>query len=1213
METKELMSERLQFTIIHITERRKFKITVKMEDVPNIRVQMLKKSIYQATGIPIECQALYLNKQLLSDKMTGSELKLSTETVFILHTSSPTYDEQLATKTQHQDNLISAFVHEDEKSRNKSGNSSRSGSRNRSRSQSRSRSKASRTNRRDTFGTPLFETEPKSSSTLIIAPDNAIENTFSPHIINTQFASRDSTLWSKERRKSAQSISVFDIQPVTNLSPAVSTKDCKKFSSKAHQKNTSRSNTQGNDILNTSVRNIVAKAEGRSSSQKKVYRTSPARSLTKLSYSDTPISYPRIQSAKSTNKKDQERKAKSPQQHGIETVSLDEYPSTRCPEPYSGDEYCSVTDSPPLIPTINSYTKTKVLTTSRISLTDLNENDRSYPSIQPEFPTKTTELTVPQRYTGTKRSYQSTLNISDAADMYKEDTVEHHAVAQNIESNNGEIDNVNENSENTIENIDEFPSFTEDDVELLRQMTGGLQSNNEIIVDALAHDATSTEYTMKHQLLSEQPRREEELALVSELQEQVTLIKQEMATIKRTIASTPTRNLLTNEQVSSVHILQGSRKESEQRQEASVEDWDLFKNKYDRELAALKQEVEQLRNARDSTNMPGIDGLQAAHVKLPNTTATQEPLLSSESYYPTNKVTKEPIEALTTDESINSDVYNTSRRLSNVTPISTSALTIIRNRQSDGPQRPPSAKILGITKSYQNSSLLAIQTIKQQIEAERTELTSILQNLEIYSLMDTFFDIDIEIANIEHDNMLQALEESKASLADIQTQLSYALSKTPTFTPDVRKSAELSLDYGMFQREHARLQTLMLLENKQRKILHNTLEEMKGSIRVIVRMRPMLQHEKEELKTSKFKSFNHRSAFIFKDEHTLQLKLPYGIASQENYTFDFYKVLDETKTQEDVFHDMSHLLKSVIDGYNVCVLAYGCTGSGKTFTLIGDDSETAIAESVIMSIQKEPEEKNPYERLGLLPRSIVELFNLIEADTSQSQQYEVKCAMIELYLDNILDLLHTEDDNKSQLPSFNSDKLAVRQTAKGETYIQNLSYKSVANAEELVGYLGYGLERRHIAATKLNSLSSRSHTVFLIEITSHREMAKGIRTARSVLTFADLAGSENVTKSHSNGLRLKEAQHINTSLCALGDVIAALSRKKVASYVPYRNNKLTMILQQSLGNNSKTLLFANISPLPNLLYETLSTLSFAGRVKNVKNVAVKNLTNIESD
>lgn len=461
--------------------------------------------------------------------------------------------------------------------------------------------------------------------------------------------------------------------------------------------------------------------------------------------------------------------------------------------------------------------------------------------------------------------------------------------------------------------------------------------------------------------------------------------------------------------------------------------------------------------------------------------------------------------------------------------------------------------------------------------------------------------------------MTQALEESRTSLADIQNKLSYALSKTPTFTPDVRKSAEISLDYGMFQREYTRLQGLMVVENKQRKTLHNTLEEMKGSIRVIVRMRPMLQHEKEELKTSKFRSFNYRNAFIFKDEHTLQLKLPYGVASQENYSFDFYKILDETKTQEDVFHDMSHLLKSVIDGYNVCVLAYGCTGSGKTFTLIGDDSETAVAESVVMSMQKDPEEKNPYERLGLLPRSIVELFNLIEADTSQSQRYELRCAMIEHYLDNILDLLHTEDDTRTQLPSFNSDKLVVRQTAKGETYIQNLSYKTVASAEELVGYLGYGLERRHIAATKLNSLSSRSHTVFLIEITSYRETAKGTRTARSVLTFADLAGSENVTKSHSNGLRLKEAQHINTSLCALGDVIAALSRKKVASYVPYRNNKLTMILQQSLGNNSKTLLFANISPLPNLLYETLSTLSFAARVKNVKNVAVKNLTSIESD
>ncbi|ESU35219.1 Kinesin motor domain protein [Giardia duodenalis] len=1171
------MSDRLQFTIVHVAERRKFKITVRVEDVPNVRVRMLKKSIFQATGIPVDCQALYLNKQLLSDRMTGSELELSPETTFVLHTSTPAQEEQL--DIRDQDNPMDGAAYGDEKSK------SRGRSRSRSRSRSRGKGQTSHSNRRDTFGAPLFEGDngiidgyhPKSMNPPINELNTTAENLSSPNVINAHMASRDATLQSAATRH-------FTIP----------TKDCTRSSPRIQRGGTDkRSTTQSIGLCNSStsslrddsVKSIVVKAAGRSSSQQKTCKTSSTRSVIKSSYFEPPVSYPKMQSAKSTKKRSQPQKPqtpqKSPHQSGAVTVSPRKRLSNSNYEPCppKGESY-SPTDSPPLIPATNHYTKTKELTTSRISLTDLHGSDRMYASTQPEFPAKTTKITVPQPSVVDLQLHQSILSASKGGLLEKPELTPHARLADS------EMEETT--AESKVANDSDYPSFTEDDIELLRQMNDDSRADIQLVENISVQNMTRDHASQK------QPHLTEELALVSELQEQVTLIKQEMDTIKRTIASTPTSNAVVDESVLSAHTLQGSKKLCDQFQEAPMSDWSLFKHKYDEELAALKLEVEQLRNARDLA-------------RSSSNTATHQPPPTSESHLDTTKATRDTFGTLTTDESIELDVNDVARRSSNTTP------TTIRPRQSDGPPRPPSAKVLGITKSQQNSSLLAIQTIKQQIEAERAELTEILQNLEVYSLIDTFFDIEIEIANIEHSNMTQALEESRTSLADIQNKLSYALSKTPTFTPDVRKSAEISLDYGMFQREYTRLQGLMVVENKQRKTLHNTLEEMKGSIRVIVRMRPMLQHEKEELKTSKFRSFNYRNAFIFKDEHTLQLKLPYGVASQENYSFDFYKILDETKTQEDVFHDMSHLLKSVIDGYNVCVLAYGCTGSGKTFTLIGDDSETAVAESVVMSMQKDPEEKNPYERLGLLPRSIVELFNLIEADTSQSQRYELRCAMIEHYLDNILDLLHTEDDTRTQLPSFNSDKLVVRQTAKGETYIQNLSYKTVASAEELVGYLGYGLERRHIAATKLNSLSSRSHTVFLIEITSYRETAKGTRTARSVLTFADLAGSENVTKSHSNGLRLKEAQHINTSLCALGDVIAALSRKKVASYVPYRNNKLTMILQQSLGNNSKTLLFANISPLPNLLYETLSTLSFAARVKNVKNVAVKNLTSIESD
>ncbi|TNJ26483.1 Kinesin-14 [Giardia muris] len=506
-------------------------------------------------------------------------------------------------------------------------------------------------------------------------------------------------------------------------------------------------------------------------------------------------------------------------------------------------------------------------------------------------------------------------------------------------------------------------------------------------------------------------------------------------------------------------------------------------------------------------------------------------------------------------------------------------------------------------RSQLSAGMVTTMTLQQQVSEEQEALSRLIQQEELHLIIGSFLETELQIADLEERSLNKTIQDARAGLEDAQTRLADALRRTPTFTQEVRASVEMSQVYGALLQERERLQTALYAENRLRRHLHNTLEDLKGNIRVIVRLRPMLRHEQDALAGPRFGNFDYHEAFIFKDEHTLQLNLPPGVAAQSRYQFEFYRALSDTRTQEEVFQDMSHLLKSVIDGYNVCVLAYGCTGSGKTFTLIGDDADADTATPEELSA------RNPYDRLGLLPRSIVELYNLIEAETVGGQRFEVRCAMLELYLDQILDLLHTDDGPNTQTPNFNSTKLSVRQSAKGSTYVQNLSYKPVQDAEELVGYLGYGLERRHIASTRLNSYSSRSHTVFFIEVHSHKPAGPGgeSRTTRSVLTFADLAGSENVSKSQSNGLRFKEAQHINSSLCALGDVIAALSRRTPTGHVPYRNNKLTMILQPSLGHKAKTLLYANISPLPTMLFETLSTLNFASRVRSVRNVPVKNV------
>lgn len=225
-------------------------------------------------------------------------------------------------------------------------------------------------------------------------------------------------------------------------------------------------------------------------------------------------------------------------------------------------------------------------------------------------------------------------------------------------------------AESKVANDSDYPSFTEDDIELLRQMNDDSRADIQLVENISVQNMTRDHASQK------QPHLTEELALVSELQEQVTLIKQEMDTIKRTIASTPTSNAVVDESVLSAHTLQGSKKLCNQFQEAPMSDWSLFKHKYDEELAALKLEVEQLRNARDLA-------------RSSSNTATHQPPPTSESHLDTTKATRDTFGTLTTDESIELDVNDVARRSSNTTP------TTIRPRQSDGPHVHRLLRFLG--------------------------------------------------------------------------------------------------------------------------------------------------------------------------------------------------------------------------------------------------------------------------------------------------------------------------------------------------------------------------------------------------------------------------------------------------------------------------------------------------------------------------------------
>jgi kinesin family protein C2/C3 len=289
--------------------------------------------------------------------------------------------------------------------------------------------------------------------------------------------------------------------------------------------------------------------------------------------------------------------------------------------------------------------------------------------------------------------------------------------------------------------------------------------------------------------------------------------------------------------------------------------------------------------------------------------------------------------------------------------------------------------------------------------------------------------------------------------------------------------------------------------------------------------------------------------------------------------FEFDRVFPPGGTQSAVFASVQPLVVSVMDGFNVCIFAYGQTGSGKTFTMEG--------------YGENPEDK------GVSPRAIDDLFTFI-GNAVENWSYSVKFSMLEIYNETIRDLLVEPASGSGK--ATDAVKLDIRQTATGNV-VSGLTEVVVAHSAEVLDLMSRGQKNRAVGAHDMNEHSSRSHSI--LTLTVRGENNKDGSTTCGKLHLIDLAGSERVGKTDATGDRLKEAQNINRSLSALGDVINSLGSKK-SSHVPYRNSKLTFLLQDSLGGNSKVLMFVNISPAVYNVSESICSLNFAFRCRNVE-------------
>ncbi|KAF8396181.1 hypothetical protein HHK36_017794 [Tetracentron sinense] len=327
---------------------------------------------------------------------------------------------------------------------------------------------------------------------------------------------------------------------------------------------------------------------------------------------------------------------------------------------------------------------------------------------------------------------------------------------------------------------------------------------------------------------------------------------------------------------------------------------------------------------------------------------------------------------------------------------------------------------------------------------------------------------------------------------------------------------------------------------RENRNLYNMVQDLKGNIRVYCRIRPAFSAETKN------------SIDFIGEDGSLVVVDPLKSHKDARKVFHFNRVFGPTATQEEVFKDTQPFIRSVMDGYNVCIFAYGQTGSGKTYTMCGPSGGST-------------------KDMGINYLALDDLFQ-ISCRRKNVVNYDVRVQMVEIYNDQIRNC-----------------------TGNGGLSLPDAIMHPVKSTIDILNLMKLGETNRIVSSTAINNLSSRSHSILTVHVQG-KDISGSI--LRSCLHLVDLAGSERVDKSEVTGDRLKEAQHINKSLSCLGDVITALAQKN--SHIPYRNSKLTQLLQDSLGGHAKTLMFAHVSPEGDSFGETISTLKFAQRVSTVE-------------
>lgn len=411
---------------------------------------------------------------------------------------------------------------------------------------------------------------------------------------------------------------------------------------------------------------------------------------------------------------------------------------------------------------------------------------------------------------------------------------------------------------------------------------------------------------------------------------------------------------------------------------------------------------------------------------------------------------------------------------------------------------------------------------------EAVFLETVVLETSLSKLMDKFKGKEDEITVL------------KNKITDLETQIKQSEENIVT------KSKQTETRKQLIKNQFQILQDLEI----ERRHLHNKVQTLKGNVRVYCRIRPP--------------PLNITAGQLISLEYPENLEGGQSVKvakDSSSYEFSFDKVFTPSLKNPEIFEELAQLVQSSLDGYNVCVFAYGQTGSGKTWTM------------------SHPED-------GMIPLTIEKIFQDIEELKKSNWEYTVEGQCIEIYNDNIVDLMATSQ----QKYEIKHDDI------NGRTRISNLTSAKLESSQDALDMFAKSSIKRSTASTNSNERSSRSHSIFILNISGYN--SKSGTKCEGCLNLIDLAGSERLNNSQVKGDRLKETQHINKSLSSLGDVIYSLSQN--GAHIPYRNSKLTYLLKHSLGGDSKTLMFVNISPSLQNFGESLNSFRFATKVNNTK-------------